>query len=880
MRRLSALLSIALFGLATFAYLTPHQKSLRGNEAGVVQESLSLFEAVDGGLQRACRGATTTDNSPTNFVVASAADLASCQLQCLQLVGCQGVEFHDVNGRCELWTRTIEASAFFGNAVCYRRVGILEPVDGGVDRACRGSSAGDNNPSYFEIVDLQVFDDCQRECLRRAECRGIEFSLGRCEIWTRPEGIQASISLSGFMCYRTVSTETTGTTTSFTATSTLTTVTVTTTVVTSTISVTSTATAATALSLTSLVTFRGVDGGVDRVCRGGDPNDNNPSHFEVFSDVDYLEGCKDLCRIRSDCVGIESIGRRCEVWTRPAGIEATRDVAGYYCLEAMEFSPVGSGNRACRGRSAGDNSAEYYEVFTEQSLEDCQQRCANSSVCEGVEYSGTRCEVWNTPILASVDLEGFQCFQYGSRPRLHFLSQVEQASWSIIGVDAECRGGTSEDDSPSYYSLVTADSLERCQERCLELTICIGIEYSPDRCELWTRTAGIQATASLVSSVCLQRPSSPPPGEIRTKYVVHYMPWFIGFQSGVYDHWCKGNAHYRSYLGPYDQRDRTIVQQQLDLMKNASIDGLWIDYQRASWNEVIDIIMEETSTRGMGVAIVMDSVANPNIFVEAQAKMIEWTSWPHYYRVHGNAVIPLFQTPDINFQPFPFDAYYIVRRGGSVPSWAHGTYPWVTPSLDSLDLYYQEDHTLSSFAVGAAFRGFRDCYKDRTLISPFLQMLEPTLKLASKFQPEFVQVITWNDYSEGTMIEPSWVRTRDTCLSLCAEEVETCLTSSACDSGFDPLDCTKPYGQFEGPVDPACNSTATASADEDLKKLTQHIQAEATGSLNLQYHAGMFKQTVEETYNWYSRTTEYHAPQTPERKPEHIDEIMVKKMKK
>lgn len=28
------------------------------------------------------------------------------------------------------------------------------------------------------------------------------------------------------------------------------------------------------------------------------------------------------------------------------------------------------------------------------------------------------------------------------------------------------------------------------EERCLELTICIGIEYSPDRCELWTRTAG------------------------------------------------------------------------------------------------------------------------------------------------------------------------------------------------------------------------------------------------------------------------------------------------------------------------------------------------------------------------------------------------------
>ena len=65
------------------------------------------------------------------------------------------------------------------------------------------------------------------------------------------------------------------------------------------------------------------------------------------------------------------------------------------------------------------------------------------------------------------------------------------------------------------------------------------------------------------------------------------------------------------------------------------------------------------------------------------------------------------------------------------------------------------------------------------------------------------KVITWNDYSEGTMIEPSWVRPRDVCLSTCVEEnIQPCLTSSACDSGFDPLDCTKPYDSFSGPVDP------------------------------------------------------------------------------
>ena len=52
------------------------------------------------------------------------------------------------------------------------------------------------------------------------------------------------------------------------------------------------------------------------------------------------------------------------------------------------------------------------------------------------------------------------------------------------------------------------------------------------------------------------------------------------------------------------------------------------------------------------------------------------------------------------------------------------------------------------------------------------------------------------------MIEPSWVRLRDTCLSACEAIRQPCLTTAACDSGFNPLDCSKPYGSFEGPVDP------------------------------------------------------------------------------
>lgn len=40
--------------------------------------------------------------------------------------------------------------------------------------------------------------DCQRQCWERfPECKGIEYSLDRCELWTRPEGIFMTKTLPG-----------------------------------------------------------------------------------------------------------------------------------------------------------------------------------------------------------------------------------------------------------------------------------------------------------------------------------------------------------------------------------------------------------------------------------------------------------------------------------------------------------------------------------------------------------------------------------------------------------------------------------------------------------------------------------------------------------
>ena len=80
---------------------------------------------------------------------------------------------------------------------------LFAAVDGGMNRACRGASTSDNNPANYVIVSgVQRLGDCQTECIQAVGCVGIEFSPGRCEVWTRPDGIQATIGLSGFTCQR------------------------------------------------------------------------------------------------------------------------------------------------------------------------------------------------------------------------------------------------------------------------------------------------------------------------------------------------------------------------------------------------------------------------------------------------------------------------------------------------------------------------------------------------------------------------------------------------------------------------------------------------------------------------------------------------------
>ncbi|CAE7387684.1 CEMIP [Symbiodinium natans] len=181
------------------------------------------------------------------------------------------------------------------------------PVDGGVNRACRGQSPGDNSGDHYVVVNgIETLQACKMECIRAEACVGIEHKGSRCEVWTRPGGVQASIYLYGFTCLSyTQPLASTATTT-----------------------MASTATTSTRATTTR---FAAVDGGINRACRGASSSDNAASHYTVISGIQELGDCQTECIQVVGCVGIEFSKGRCEVWSRPEGIQASIALNGFTC---------------------------------------------------------------------------------------------------------------------------------------------------------------------------------------------------------------------------------------------------------------------------------------------------------------------------------------------------------------------------------------------------------------------------------------------------------------------------------------------------------------------------------------------------------------------
>ena len=415
------------------------------------------FLKIDGGSDRACRGQSTSDWSPSYFLYfspAQAPSLDDCKTRCLQNADCTGIDF-STNG-CNVWTRPITTSISFTGSTCLQ----YEPfvgIDGGERRGCFGS------PPY-QITTLafptsEIASRCKSECAKTMSCQGIEYSSSQCNIWT--SDISGSYTNADRTCLR-------------------------------------------------YQPFIPVGGGIDRACGGSGPSDAWPSYYTLTSSQSIsLAACKTLCVSVVGCKGIQYSAGSCQVWTRRGGIQTSKDQSGALCLrlgawdtweDANAFVPLGEGygdGFACGGEGL---LAILHGPEKASSLQDCELRCASMPGCRGIDFRAGKCRTWHgSGAVTAVAEPGSTC---------HSFEPFRDVDG---GEGRACRGETAEDLQTSYYLQSPATSLQDCQDQCVRHSetdlagaICKGISYdsAAGHCRVWTLSSGIGATAANPPSIC------------------------------------------------------------------------------------------------------------------------------------------------------------------------------------------------------------------------------------------------------------------------------------------------------------------------------------------------------------------------------------------
>lgn len=214
----------------------------------------------------------------------------------------------------------------------------FEAIDGGEDRACRGfDSADDNSSNYvWHAQIIPSLSDCKLQCTSIFGCKGISFDESGCQIWTRVEGIQASVARLGSKCLRYMP--------------------------------------FTPLNLP----------GTDQACLG------SQGSFQAYTlqEVPSLEICQVRCVETVGCTAVDFGALGCKVWMED--VTQTESRQGSTCLQygvvfsdASAFKPIDGGMaRACRGMNETDNLDSYFTLFwswpENSSMSACQDRCVRA----------------------------------------------------------------------------------------------------------------------------------------------------------------------------------------------------------------------------------------------------------------------------------------------------------------------------------------------------------------------------------------------------------------------------------------------------------------------------------------------------------------------
>jgi hypothetical protein len=305
-------------------------------------------------------------------------------------------------------------------------------------------------------------------------------------------------------------------------------------------------------------------------------------------------------------------------------------------------------------------------------------------------------------------------------------------------------------------------------------------------------------------------------GGARPLILVHYMPWF---ESKPYSghwgwHWTMGRfdpersrpdgrreiaSHLDALIGPYDSADPDLLEYHTLLMKVAGVDGVVADwYGSEDFNDYAMIhrrtraLFDATRRVGLKFAVcyedrVLRAMAERGKPGSTPAQAVEhgrahlrfceerWFGDPSYVRLEGRPLL-MVVGPDY-LAPPQWEALFAGMRRPPAFFTLHERKPPATGSfawppmwaakdgvLDAkgLDAYLDRFGAQEGAKVPCAFPGFHDIYKEAGT-QPSHGYLDPragetfrhTLDRALASGSPIVQVATWNDFGEGTCVEPT-----------------------------------------------------------------------------------------------------------------------------
>lgn len=268
-----------------------------------------------------------------------------------------------------------------------------------------------------------------------------------------------------------------------------------------------------------------------------------------------------------------------------------------------------------------------------------------------------------------------------------------------------------------------------------------------------------------------------------TKIFVQYLLWF-----GQSDHMNVG----------YTSNNATEVQNQIDDMVSRGIDGVIIDWYgpNNSIDQATQLVMQQAETHpGFQFAIMIDAGAiaasssggSPQQTLIQLMQYVEQKYFPSsaYMNIGGQPVVTDFNI-DLQYQ-VDWNAvnaavttkprYLFQDNDGFTHPLSDGSYSWVMPTAGDYGLGYLQNFYATGLAysnletVGATYKGFNDTLAswgsdrimDQQCGQTWLQTFQQiNSQYSAQKQLPYLQLVTWNDYEEGTEMESGI----DNCFSL------------------------------------------------------------------------------------------------------------------